>query len=91
MMLPATFVAERVRLVCILDVRDTDELTGALGHIPQATYVPLARPGDVPGVLRPDTFVIVVSNTGERASVGAWLLGALGMGRVAALEGGMTA
>jgi len=42
-------------------------------------------------VLRPDTFVIVVSNTGERASVGAWLLGALGMGRVAALEGGMTA
>jgi rhodanese-related sulfurtransferase len=91
MVLPATFVAEQGRLVRILDVRDADELTGALGHIPQVTHVPLARLGDVPGVLPPDTFVVVVSNTGERASVGARLLLALGMKRVAAMEGGMTA
>jgi rhodanese-related sulfurtransferase len=89
--LPATFVAEQGQLVRILDVRDEDELTGPLGHIPQVTHVPLARLGTVPEVLARDTFVVVVSGRGERAAVAARYLESLGMGRVAALEGGMTA
>jgi rhodanese-related sulfurtransferase len=91
MVLPATFVAEQGRLVRILDVRDEDELQGALGHIPQVTHVPLHRLGTVPDILGPDTFVVVVSGTGERASIAARLLSALGLQHVAAMEGGMTA
>jgi rhodanese-related sulfurtransferase len=89
--LPATFVAEQGQLVRILDVRDEAELCGPLGHIPQVTHVPLARLGEVPAVLAADTGVVVVSSRGERAAVAARYLEALGMQRVAALEGGMTA
>jgi rhodanese-related sulfurtransferase len=88
--LPATFVAEQGQVVRILDVRDEDELTGSLGHIPQVTHVPLARLGEVPSVLSPETFVVVVSARGERAAIGARFLQALGMQRVAAMDGGMT-
>jgi rhodanese-related sulfurtransferase len=89
--LPTTFVAEQGQLVRILDVRDADELTGPLGHIPQVTHVPLARLGEVPSVLNADTFVVLVSARGDRAAVAARFLASLGMKRVAAMEGGMTA
>lgn len=90
-LLPASFVAEQGNLVRIVDVRDAEELTGALGHIPQVTHVPLARLGEVPGALHQDTFIVLVSSSGERAAVGARFLEAVGMTRVAAMEGGMTA
>lgn len=89
--LPATFVAEQGQLVRILDVRDLEELTGPLGHIPAVTHVPLERLGDVPQVLDRETCVVVVSGRGERAGVAARYLESLGMKRVACMEGGMAA
>jgi rhodanese-related sulfurtransferase len=85
------FVAEQGQHVRILDVRTADELSGLLGHIPAVTHVPMERLGAVRSTLDPDTLVIVVSNTGTRAAIGARYLESLGMSHVAAMAGGMAA
>jgi hypothetical protein len=38
-----TSSAARARRVCLVDVRDADELTGPQGHIPGSQWVPLER------------------------------------------------
>lgn len=90
-MLPPSFVAEQGQLVRILDLRDEAELTGPLGHIPAVTHVPLHKLGEVPQVLDRETCVVLVSQHGDRAGVAARYLEALGMVRVAAMQGGMAA
>jgi rhodanese-related sulfurtransferase len=87
----AEFVAEQGQHVRIVDVREPEELFGALGHIPAVTSVPLADIAKVPRILSPDTLLVVVSTTGNQAALAARYLEALGMSRVAALEGGMEA
>jgi rhodanese-related sulfurtransferase len=89
--LPPEFVAEQGQYVRILDVRETHDLTGPLGHIPAVTHVPMNKIGDVPGILDRETCVVLVSNRGTRAGVAAMYLEQLGMKRVAAMEGGMNA
>lgn len=88
---PVEFVAEQGQLVRILDVRDEPDLCGPLGHIPAVTHVSLDRIGAVPHVLDRETCVLIVSTRGGRAGIAARLLEELGMQRVAAMEGGMTA
>ena len=88
---PPEFVAEQGQHVRILDVREPDELHGLLGHIPAVTHLPLARLGEAPQTLGAATLLVLVSNTGARASVAARYLEALGMSAVAAMEGGMAA
>lgn len=90
-LLPPTFVAEQGQLVRILDVRTREELTGALGHIPAVTHVPMDQLANVPRVLGLNTFAVLVSSRGARASVAARYLTSLGMTRVAAMDGGMAA
>jgi rhodanese-related sulfurtransferase len=85
------FVAEQGQHVRILDVREPEELGGLLGHIPAVTHLPMSRLGEVPRTLGAATMVVLVSNTGERAGVAARYLEALGMGSVAAMDGGMAA
>jgi rhodanese-related sulfurtransferase len=87
--IPPDFVAEQGQLVRIIDVRDADALCGPLGHIPAVTHVPLERIGDVPRVLQASTCIVLVSERGGRAGIAARMLEALGMTRVAAMEGGM--
>lgn len=87
--LPAEFVAEQGRLVRILDLREPDELVGLLGHIPDATNVPMRALATVADVLAPETLIVLVSNTGHRAGTAATYLEALGMLHVAALDGGI--
>ncbi len=89
--LPPSFVAEQGQLVRILDLREEAELTGPLGHIPAVTHVPLHKLGEVPQVLDRETCVVLVSQHGDRAGVAARYLEALGMVRVAAMQGGMAA
>lgn len=89
--LPPSFVAEQGQLVRILDLRETAELVGPLGHIPAVTHLPMERLGEVPRVLDRETCVVLVSQHGDRAGVAARYLEALGMHRVAALQGGMAA
>jgi rhodanese-related sulfurtransferase len=83
------FVAEQGQYVRIVDVREFDELLGALGHIPAVTSVPMREIAHIPEVLPPDTLLVLVSGSGRRAAVAAHYLETLGMRRVAALEGGM--
>jgi rhodanese-related sulfurtransferase len=85
------FVAEQGQLVRILDVRSREELSGALGHVPAVTHVPMTELANVVRVLDPATYVVLVSSTGERAGIAARYLESLGMLHVAAMTGGMQA
>ena len=85
------FVAEQGQYVRIVDVRDPFELLGALGHIPAVTNVPMSDLSKIPAILDADTLLVLVSSTGKRASIASHYLESLGMTRVAALEGGMSA
>lgn len=88
------WVAEHAREVRIVDVRETPELTGELGHIVGhivgAEHVPLdlvataARKDD-------DRPIITVCRSGGRSAKAVQVLHALGVERVASLKGGMTA
>ncbi len=88
-LLPPAFVAEAGPRVWIIDVREDDELTGALGHIPGVSRMPLPRVGEVAKALTAYTPVVLVCSDGERSSTGVRYLSALGMTTVAALDGGM--
>ena len=75
----------------VVDVRETDELTGELGHIAGVEHVPLAT---LPGACarwRPDEEVIVVCRSGGRSRKAATLLVERGFRDVHDLSGGMLA
>lgn len=85
------FLAEQGQYVRIVDVRDPDELTGSLGHIPAVTSVPMDQLARIPEILDRETLLVVVSARTRRAAVASHYLEALGMRHVAALDGGMEA
>ena len=75
----------------VVDVRQPDEFTGPLGHIPGAELVPLATITDAARSWPRDEALLVVCRSGARsASASAQLAGA-GFTRVYNLAGGMTA
>lgn len=88
---PVQFVAEQGRALRVIDLRDKEELTGIIGHIPGSLWVPLERIAEVARHLGPDVPVVLVSHSGRRAGLAAQYLHALGMRYVAALAGGMIA
>jgi rhodanese-related sulfurtransferase len=92
-LLPAEFVACQGRKVRLIDVRGLEELTGPLGHIPGANWVPFAQAlalGATQGhAFEPDSPTIIVSRTNERSGEIARALETRGMRYVAALTGGM--
>ena|SRR6516164_11214411 len=56
----------------ILDVRGYDEFTGPLGHIGQATNIPLTElPAHLPDLARENRPVVVVCKTDRRSSMAA--------------------
>jgi rhodanese-related sulfurtransferase len=90
-LLPAEFVARQGRSVRIVDVREPDELIGALGHIPGSDWIPRNEVLGLAERLDRDTPVILVSRGGERAGELAKALEERGMRFVGSLEGGMVA
>lgn len=88
-LLPAEFVARQGRSVRIVDLRRPEELTGALGHIPGADWVPEARGLSLLDRLHRDAPIVLVSRGGERAGELAKALERAGMRMVGCLEGGM--
>ncbi|RKH50018.1 rhodanese-like domain-containing protein [Corallococcus llansteffanensis] len=88
---PVLFVAEQGRALRVIDIREKEELTGLMGHIPGSLWVPLERIAEVYQRLGPDVPVVLVSHSGRRAGLAAQFLHALGMQYVAALAGGMLA
>lgn len=90
-MLPVAYVASLGRSVHLIDVRDEDELSGALGHIPGVVW---CAPGELPGLaasLGPAALLVLVSRTGERGGRLALDLEQRGFRYVASMSGGMAA
>jgi rhodanese-related sulfurtransferase len=85
------FVAELGREARIIDLRERDQLTGVLGHIPGSIPVALAEVHKIAELLGPDARVVLVSSDSERSSRAALYLESLDMNYVAALRGGMRA
>jgi rhodanese-related sulfurtransferase len=74
----------------ILDVRGPDEFTGPLGHIGEATNMPLVElPAHFPDLVRENRPVVVVCKTDRRSSVAAEQLQEAGLSNVSVLRGGM--
>jgi rhodanese-related sulfurtransferase len=88
---PPTYVARQGRSVRVIDVRDADELVGALGYIPGSDWVPYDRADGLASRLDAERPVILVSRTGERSSSLAAKLEAAGLEFVACMRGGMQA
>lgn len=83
------WVANHLRDVHVLDVRERDELNGPLGCIPGVQAVPLhelkARLSEVPQ----DRPVVAVCHSGMRSGQASVMLRQAGFSRVANLRGGM--
>ena len=81
---------ERDDAPLILDVRGSDEFTGPLGHIRQATNIPLTElPAHLPVLVRENRPVVVVCKTDRRSSTAAQQLQEAGLPKVSVLRGGM--
>lgn len=75
----------------LLDVREPDEYTGELGHIPGSQLIPLKELSQRVGELSAyrDTPIIVVCRAGVRSTTAAAMLTGEGFSQVSNLKGGM--
>ena len=74
----------------ILDVRGSHEFSGPLGHIGQATNIPLTElPAHLPDLARENRPVVVVCKTDRRSFMAAQQLQKAGLSDVSVLRGGM--
>jgi rhodanese-related sulfurtransferase len=81
---------ERDDTMLILDVRGPDEFTGPLGHIREATNMPLIElPAHLPALIRENRPVVVVCKTDRRSTMAAQQLQEAGLSDVLVLRGGM--
>jgi rhodanese-related sulfurtransferase len=85
----AEWLAEQLREVEVVDVREPDEWNGELGRIPGARHLPLgelrARLGELPR----DRPVVAVCRSGGRSAEASLILEQAGFPRAANLAGGM--
>jgi rhodanese-related sulfurtransferase len=76
--------------IFILDVRGPDEFAGPLGHIREATNMPLSElPAHLPALVHENRPVVVVCKTNRRSSMAAQQLQEAGLSDVSVLRGGM--
>jgi sulfur dioxygenase len=85
----AEWVAEHGDDVQVVDVREPDEFTGPLGHIPGARLIPLAQLPRQTESLREDRPIVTVCRSGGRSAQAVVLLEKAGFTQVANLTGGM--
>ena len=83
------WLEEHLRDVQIVDVREPDEFSGPLGHVPDARLIPLGTLTKSVGELSKDKPIVVVCRSGARSAQATVLLGKAGFDRVANLSGGM--
>lgn len=78
-------------LPVLLDVREPEEYTGELGHIPGSILIPLqdlpSRAGELEGYK--DRQIIAICRAGVRSTTAAAILTGLGFEQVSNLKGGM--
>lgn len=87
----ATALAAARGTVRIVDVREPDELTGDLGHIPGVDPVPLGTLAAQAARWDRNTDIVLVCRSGGRSARAAEVLVAAGFRRVMNLAGGMLA
>jgi glyoxylase-like metal-dependent hydrolase (beta-lactamase superfamily II)/rhodanese-related sulfurtransferase len=75
--------------VTVLDVRTSQEFDGPLGHIPEATLVPLDQLGEEAGSISQERPIVTVCRAGGRSAQATVILQKAGFDRVANLSGGM--
>lgn len=75
----------------IIDVREPEEFTGELGHVPGAELVPLATLSERVRAWERDDEIVVVCRSGARSTRAAIDLVAAGFTRISNLAGGTLA
>jgi glyoxylase-like metal-dependent hydrolase (beta-lactamase superfamily II)/rhodanese-related sulfurtransferase len=75
--------------VQVLDVREPEEFTGPLGHIPNAILIPLGELADRAGELSRDRPIVAVCRAGSRSAQAISTLQQNGFTDIANLTGGM--
>ena len=83
------WLEEHLREVQIVDVREPEEFTGALGRIAGARLLPLGSLTARTGELAPGLPIVTVCRSGARSAQASVLLRKAGRSRVANLTGGM--
>lgn len=85
------WLAEHHCEVRVVDVREPEERTGALGHIAGAEHVPLRSLLEAAAAWRRDEPVVLVCRSGRRTARAVETLEAIGFRHAAHLAGGMVA
>lgn len=85
------YVAARRGEVALVDVREPQEFTGELGHVPGAQLVPLGQLLDVAAQWDPDREIVLVCRSGGRSARAATELAKRGFRHLYNLRGGMLA
>ncbi len=85
------FVASRKDEVSLVDVREPQEFTGELGHVPGAQLVPLAALMNEAAAWDPDREIVLVCRSGARSARAASELARRGFRHLYNLRGGMIA
>jgi rhodanese-related sulfurtransferase len=75
--------------VTMIDVRETDELVGPLGHISGVRHVPLGQIGEFLDKAEPDEPFVFICRSGGRSGDAALKAKRVGVTNVASLAGGM--
>jgi len=83
------WVEEHLRELQVVDVREPEEYTGPLGHIPGAILRPLGRLAENLADLARDKPIVTVCRAGGRSAQATLILKRLGFEHVANLPGGM--
>jgi glyoxylase-like metal-dependent hydrolase (beta-lactamase superfamily II)/rhodanese-related sulfurtransferase len=86
-----TFVATNRDHVALVDVREPQEFTGELGHVPGAKLVPLAKLLDAAAGWDRDLEIVLVCRSGGRSARAATELAKRGFRHLYNLRGGMVA
>jgi len=77
--------------IALVDVREPDEFTGELGHVPGAELVPLAILPNAAASWDPEREVVLVCRSGGRSARAAMALAGRGFRHLYNLRGGMLA
>lgn len=83
------WVAQHLDALCVLDVRQPEEIGGELGKIPGARAIPLGELGGRIDEIPRDRPVVAVCHSGMRSGQATVILRDAGFAKVANLHGGM--
>jgi rhodanese-related sulfurtransferase len=87
--LPTSAAATHLHELRLIDVRESDEFVGPLGHLPRAELVPLATVLDAAADWDRAAPILLICRSGVRSVRAATALSTMGFSNLFNLEGGM--